>query len=102
MEMENDQAERLRETAADLKIDKNSPLPSRKEVHGKKRQGRPQSEEEERKIELKTSFWWTRFLLAVFIILITFMLTYHFWYDRVFYPVHSEITNDIERVDIER
>jgi hypothetical protein len=98
--MENDQAERLRETAAEIKISETSPLPSRKEVHGKKRKETQGKQEENNKS--KPSFWWTRFLLAAFILLIALTLTYQYWVDQIFSPVHSEIRNDVEQVDIER
>lgn len=99
--MENDQAERLRKKAADRDIERISTLPSRSEVHGKKKETRKKKDNSEKK-QKKSTFLLTRLLLLAFILLIGLTVTYQYWSEKVYLPVHSEDRKGVEQVKIER
>jgi cytoskeletal protein RodZ len=99
--MEKDQAENLRIKAADLSEIQTSTLPSRSEVHGKKKEVKKKKEnnQKQRKISM---FWLTRLLLFTFILWIGLTVTYQYWSQKISTPVHSEDKKGVEQVEIER
>jgi len=103
MKMPNDQAEYLRKKTAEIRNSENTlsnSLPSRSEVHGKKRENIKKKEQVDKR-EKKQTFLITRLLLFAFVILIGITVTYKYWSKNVNIPVHGE-NNDIEQVKIER
>lgn len=102
--MTNDQAENLRKQAEDCQNagNLNAPsLPSRSEVHGKRREIQ-KKQKETKKVKRKTTFLATRLLLGAFILLIGITLTYKIWSENMYTPVHSEDKKGVEQVEIER
>ncbi|MDM5316073.1 hypothetical protein QUF49_08725 [Fictibacillus sp. b24] len=102
--MTNDQAENLREKVVDSQIDgnqKTQSLPSRSEVHGKRRDSQ-KKQKEAKSVKRKTTFLATRLLLCAFILLIGITLTYKLWSKDIYIPVHSEDKKGIEQVEIEQ
>ncbi|MBY6035660.1 hypothetical protein KUV80_03310 [Fictibacillus nanhaiensis] len=98
--MENDQAERLREKTKSMENVKTSSLPSRSDLHGKKREKRKKKEQTE-KDKNKSSFIVTRLLLVAFILLVVLTVTYQFWSQNIYVPVHSEDNKGVKQVKIE-
>ncbi|WNB93691.1 hypothetical protein [Bacillus sp. NEB1478] len=103
--MENDQAEQLRNKTANYDVLHTTSLPSRREVH-QRRNDRKKEETEEKsknhKKSFKPTFLLTKILLVAFIALVGVMVTYQYWSDKIFLPVHSNIKKGIEQVKIER
>jgi cytoskeletal protein RodZ len=99
--MEKDQAENLRIKAADLSEFQTSTLPSRSEVHGKKKEVKKKKENNQKKRKI-SMFWLTRLLLFTFILLIGLTVTYQYWSQKISTPVHSEDKKGVEQVEIER
>jgi hypothetical protein len=101
--MQNDQAENLRKEASDsplLEQHSDQSLPSRSEVHGKRRENRKE-EKQSKKEKRNSKFWLTRLLLGAFLLLIGFTLTYKYWSKNMYVPVHSEDKKGVEQVEIE-
>jgi hypothetical protein len=101
--MKNDQAESLRNKTADntiASVQHAHSLPSRSEVHGKKRDDE-KKQKNANKEKRKTTFLVTRLLLAAFILLIGITLTYKLWSKDLYIPVQSEDREGVEQVEIE-
>lgn len=101
--MTKDQAEILRgKVESQLTGKQNTEsLPSRIEVHGKRRESLKKQKGSKRE-KRKTTFWATRLLLGAFILLIGITLTYKLWSKDIYIPVHSEDKKGIEEVEIEQ
>ncbi|MDR7072575.1 hypothetical protein [Fictibacillus barbaricus] len=103
--MENDQAEQLRNKAGNHTVLQTGSLPSRRELHQRKK-GRKKEELEEQKNKkkksFKPSFLLTKVLLVAFIALVGLMVTYQYWSDKIISPVHSNIKKGTEQVRIEQ
>ncbi len=101
--MTNDQAENLRKQAEDSQNAGNQStysLPSRSEVHGKRRESY-KTQKEKKKVKRKATFLVTRLLLGAFILLIGITLTYKMWSKNMYIPVHSEDKKGVEQFEIE-
>jgi hypothetical protein len=96
-----DQAEHLRKKAVEVSRNQIETLPSRSEVHGRKRSDRKKKEKDKKEAR-KSVFWLTRLLLCTFILLIGLTVTYKYWSGKVSVPVHSEDKKGVEQVKIER
>lgn len=104
MRMTKDQADELRREASNReRVDKPNvqSLPSRSEVHGKRREIE-KKQEHTKKEKRKKTFLVTRLLLGAFILLIGITLTYKYWSQNMYVPVHSEDNKGVEQVEIER
>ncbi|MET3727973.1 hypothetical protein ABID52_001554 [Fictibacillus halophilus] len=101
--MKNDQAEGLRSRTADnttAAVNHVHSLPSRSEVHGKKRENE-EKQRNAKKEKRKTTFLVTRLLLTAFILLVGITLTYKLWSKDLYIPVQSEDREGVEQVEIE-
>jgi hypothetical protein len=101
MILKNDQAEHLRKKTANIENIEStfsSSLPSRSEVHGRKRENK--KDEQSDKKQKKQTFLITRLLLFAFIVLIGLTLTYKYWAIKINLPVQSD-NKGIQQVNIE-
>ncbi|WP_416728860.1 hypothetical protein [Fictibacillus sp. JL2B1089] len=101
--MKNDQAESLRNKTADhntAAVQHVHSLPSRTEVHGKKRENE-RKQKNAKKVKRNTTFLVTRLLLAAFILLVGITVTYKLWSKDLYIPVQSEDREGVEQVEIE-
>jgi hypothetical protein len=99
--LKNDQAELLRKTTSNIENNEStfSSLPSRNEVHGRKR-GNKKDKQNDKK-QKKQTFLITRLLLCAFIVLIGLTVTYKYWAKNINLPVQSD-NKGIEQVKMEQ